>query len=87
MKVDSSSLRQALGMPLNDLFENQIYHGHIHSETLGDDVEDADNGASASPRLEQPQIDPPRRPSPEVQIPQQEYFGDAVVNYKINEDA
>lgn len=33
--VDASSLRQELVLPLNDLFENGIHYGHVHSDTLG----------------------------------------------------
>lgn len=32
---DVSPLRQALGLPLHDLFDSVIYRGHVHSETVG----------------------------------------------------
>ena len=70
--VDLSSLCQALGLSFNNLFENVIYHGYVHSETLGPDVEDTDYGAPAAPQVEQDRIDSPRTPSPEVLINESE---------------
>ena len=85
--LDASSLSQDLGLPLCDLFENGIYHGHIHSETLGLDVIDADHGASTAPQVGQCWIDPPRVPSLELLIHDLEYFGEAVVEYEIKTDS
>ena len=45
--VDEHSLRQALGLPLNDIFNGGVYHRCAHNETSGPDVEDEDNGASS----------------------------------------
>ena len=36
--VDVSSLRQALCLPLHNLFDSGICHGCVNSETVGDDV-------------------------------------------------
>ena len=45
--MDEHSLRQALGLPLNDLFNGGVYHRCAHNETSGPDVEDEDHGASS----------------------------------------
>ena len=45
--VDEHSLRQALGLPLNDLFNGVVCHRCAHNETAGPDVEDEDHGASS----------------------------------------
>ena len=50
--VGVSSLRQSLGLPFYDLFENSFYHVYAHSETLGADVEDTNHRASAVPQIE-----------------------------------
>ena len=50
--VDATSLRQDLGLPLHDLFENGAYYVCDHSENLGADADSTDNGASAEPQLE-----------------------------------
>ena len=41
--VDIISLRQALGLPQHDMFEQGIYHKYQHNETVGEDMPDIDH--------------------------------------------
>ena len=50
--VDASYLRQELGIPLHDTFESSAHYGHIHSKTVGPDVEDTEHGTSTALKLE-----------------------------------
>ena len=86
LMVNVNPLRQELDLPLHDLFDSGVYHGRVHSETVGADIEDTDNGASAVPQLKQSRTSPPRKPKPQLQFLLQEPFGEVVVDYETNTD-
>ena len=49
LRVDVSSLRAALGLPLHDLLHDFTFRDHAHNETTGPDVEDTDHGVVQLP--------------------------------------
>ena len=79
-------LCQALFLTLHDLFENGIWYGHSHSETLSPDVKDTDHGAPAAPQEKKHRMHPLREPSPEVLVNEPEIVGGDVLDYEINTD-
>ena len=49
VRVDVNSLREALGLPPHDIFQNGIFCEYVHSKTVGPDLEDTDHGAEQPP--------------------------------------
>ena len=45
--ASTNSLRQAIGLTLNDPLNGSTCHGQTHDERLGPDVECTDHGASS----------------------------------------
>ena len=54
-----TSLREALGLPLHNIFDSGIYNEYVHNKTVEPDAEDTDHGA----------IQPPYPPSTSTSTP------------------